>query len=194
MGGLNHPIFQGEIEGYKSGLKSSQTIHDYIKNLDLSKNKTEYWTGFGFGYAKGKHVRELLEKDSTCELTFDEKTDYYLYLYCRQSNCKVNLTESYLKNLTEWNKAITPVDIIEETSDLLNRNKVQMAIQQLLDHYPNTFQLKSLIEMDKLLQQLDNFRRKKRDQQSEGHAIPEEIRRELHEWLCNCRSKISVNP
>lgn len=186
MGGFYHPICQGEIEGYKCGLKSSQTIYDHVKDLDFSQKYTEYWIGFGFGYAKGKSVRELLEKDNSCELTFEEKTDCYLYLYCRQLDCKMNLTESYLKNLTEWNKSVTPIDIVEKSVDLLNKNKIQRAIQQLFDYYKSTFQLKNLIEMDKLLQELSNLRRKKRNNnQSEEHYTPEEIRRKLQEWLYN---------
>ncbi len=162
MGGMLHPICEGELMGQIAGVKNPDNIVPYIIRVgadkipisDYYKLSPEYYMGFGVGYQQGQQWRELLQADAGSPMSADEKIQCFATLLEEQKKYRHCYTQEFLNNIQFWHQLSVPKVVIQEITELLQNKKVQRAADRLFHYYKNHFQLKGLVEYYKIYKQL----------------------------------------
>lgn len=194
MGGMLHPTAKGILDGRIKGLNSSVHITLYIIDNEMKGFKipdyytlpgTEYYIGFGAGYEQGQKLRGILEKDTSNQMSLDEKVKCLSFLLKKQETCRLILTtESFLDNIKYWEEFNIPKITIDEIQDLLKENKVQRAVNKIFIYLVGKFYLKSLMEFYTIYEKLKEVRQEKK--KNKKYNIIEElekIKTEIRYWI-----------
>ncbi|MDH7447600.1 hypothetical protein [Aquimarina sp. 2201CG14-23] len=194
MGGMLHPTAKGILDGRIKGLNNAVHITTYIidngkEELEIPNYYTlpgiEYYIGFGTGYEQGQALRMVLEKDSSSQITLDEKIECLSFLLKKQETCGLIVsTESFLDNIKYWGAFKFSKTNIDELQNLLKENKVQRAVDKMLIYLKENFYLKSLIEFYQIWDRLKNIRQEKK--KNKEYIITEELEKikiEVQNWI-----------
>ncbi|PKV53079.1 hypothetical protein ATE84_5214 [Aquimarina sp. MAR_2010_214] len=182
-------IFDGRIKGLNNSVHITMYVDNGIKGLKIPDYYTspgiEYYIGFGTGYEQGQKLRVLLEKDSSSQMSLDEKTECLSFLLIKQETCRLILsTESFLDNIKCWEEFNIPKTTIDEIQNLLKENKTQRAVDKILIYLKEKFYLKSLMEFYTIYDELKRIRQKKK--KNKEYIIIEELEKikiEIQNWI-----------
>jgi hypothetical protein len=203
MGGILHPTAKGIVIGRITGLKNSVSIVEYILSIGVKSIEipeyytspgTEYYIGFGTGYELGQKLRIILENDNSNQMSLDKKIEYFSFLLEKQEICRENLIQPYLNNIKFWGQSNIPCSIIEDVQILLNKNKIQRAVDTLFLYYKDNFYLKSLKEFYEIHKKLKDIRKEKK--LNKKYNISEElgkIKAELQSWISSIKDKTTTH-
>ena len=166
MGGMNHPIYQGEIDGRKIGLEIDLSLFSFIRKseLDLKKFSRDYWIGFGAGYQEGQTIRNSFKK-MTVKLSLEEYVDCCQYLFLKTQMCNTT-TQDYFDNIENWDKLAIDDEVCQKSLKLLASEKIQKGLNEIFEFYKANFRLKAMREVDNLLEDLKKLRNKKKKEKN----------------------------
>lgn len=184
MSGYYADTSRGEIDGREAGVDSGDGIWDLSRRLNLEKNTSEYWLGFGAGYHQGQLEREILRRENA-HLAFEQKVEYFLYILRWSVFCKqYNMGADYLQNIQHWHINQIPETVCKKSLTLLANGETQRAINEIRDHYRTNFALQAQIEIEKLRSRLQNLRMEKRNSRDyDTTAERKAIEVDLQDWI-----------
>lgn len=180
------PIILGEIEGLKIGLDTDSHLWQLTQNLDYDKLEGERLIGFGVGFTKGQRLRNQIRGNVSSEI-FSERIHAVLKLL--EMNCYSVFTasiDSYVAHVDNWNNKNLPYTIVLKTEALLESNKIQQALQTIIEYYEKNFVLIDLMNFEKITKQLKELRRQKQQKQITAiqyNDIKQQIATDLKHWI-----------
>ncbi|WP_348799746.1 hypothetical protein [Flavobacterium adhaerens] len=180
------PIILGEIEGLKIGLDTDSDLWQLTQNLDYDKLEGEWLIGFGVGFTKSKSLRNQIRKNALPEV-FSERIHAVLrFLEVKCYSVFTSSIDSYIAHIDNWNYKNLPYTVVLKTEILLESNKIQQALQTIIEYYEKNFVLIDLMNFEKIADELKKLRRNK--QQKRITAIQhndkkQQIATDLKHWI-----------
>ncbi|WP_163398814.1 hypothetical protein [Flavobacterium fluviatile] len=180
------PIILGEIEGLKIGLDTDINLWELTQTFEYEKLEEEWLIGFGVGFTKGQRLRNQIRKNVSSEI-FSERIHAVLKLL--EMNCYSIFTasiDSYIAHIDNWNNKNLPYTVILKTEALLASNKIQQALQTIVDYYEKNFMLIDLMNFEKITRQLKELRRYKQQKRItvlQYSDIKQQIAANLKQWI-----------
>lgn len=184
MGGIFHPLVQGQIDGRTKGLQVDLYLFAFIQktDVDFTKFDHEYCIGFGAGYTEGQQLRNQLKKLQGT-LLFEEYIACCTYLFLKTQYCRIS-PQHYLEHIDKWHRLDIDYTVAQNVFNYINDNKIQKALNEIFEFYKTDFRLKALKDFDILLQNLKNLRtQKKQDMHFDVSAGKTKIVSDLKAWL-----------
>lgn len=182
-------IVDGEITGLKAGLKSIDDLWKYAQELEKESHQSEYLVGFGAGYTKGQMIREDLRFIS--DLSFKNKLEIVIK-YLGKNDLFPKFSEfskdinGYIENQNIWNNRIISNDVYATTIELLEKDLLQRALENIHKYYVNKKALKVVLEFEELKERLSGIRNKKKKNEIDLKGYLQEITRlksDLLKWI-----------
>lgn len=187
------PTILGEIEGIKIGIEkdiNSWGLWMLAKKMDYDSLGSGYLIGLGIGFNQGQALRQCL-KNSLVELLIAEKTEALLWLLAQHSGFPkfgtfVEKANTFVANQNKWHCREIETEVYKNIKDLMLKNKIQQALANLHDYYEANFYLQAMQCIDKLVLELVEIRKnKKENQTNEEDSIRKRktITDKLEYWL-----------
>lgn len=180
------PIIKGEIEGLKTGLDTDLDLWQLTKNFEYEKLEGEWLVGFGVGFTKGQHLRNLIREKTSLEI-FPENISAVLgFLEMNCYSVFISSIDSYIEHIDHWNYKNLTLTVVQEIQTLLESNKMQQALQTLADYYENNFMLIDLVKFEKIITLLKELRKQKQHKRIttiQYHDSKQQIVTDLKQWI-----------
>lgn len=180
------PIIIGEIEGLKIGLNTDLDLWQLTRNFEYGKLQGEWLVGFGVGFTKGQRFRNQIRKNASLEIFSERISAVLVFIEVNCYSIFVSSIDSYIENIDKWNcKKLTPA-VLLEIQTLLESNKMQQALQTLVDYYEKNFMLIDLMKFEKIARRLKELRKQKQHKQIttiQYTDIKQQIVTDLKQWI-----------
>lgn len=161
---------RGQLDGRQEALRSGKELWDYTRSKAFDAYKSaqdplydfaEFWIGFGLGYEDGLKLRRRLY-DVVSDLPFEERFSCYAFVLKKQEYCRRDVATSYLEHPGHWGLLNNlPGDTCTKALSFLSENRLQPALLELETFYKDRFQLKAVIALYTMLEELSALRRLK---------------------------------
>ena len=182
------PLIEGEIFGFRIGIKTDLLLWEHCQQLAMEKMDNEYLVGIGVGFTKAQSVRIQLKKKNN-KLTFERKQELYEFIvnkYLEEFIRFYEISNGYLDHIELWGERGIPLKICNEVDSLLGDGKIQRAIDKVNRFYTEQFRLEGLIAFQDVYTSLGKLReKKKKGEISTGeYAIKrQKIELSLRSWI-----------
>lgn len=119
-------------------------------------------------------------------MSFEERVNCCGYLL---SNLECDQFKIYLQNLKYWDNAILPSDIVKSSQDFIAINKIQRAIDEIGNYYKRNFNLKDIMEFEKIPLQLKEIQNQKKEHKNwNSNEAFEKLVVVINSWI-RCKTK-----
>ncbi|MDR7212068.1 hypothetical protein [Flavobacterium piscis] len=180
------PIVVGEIEGLKTGLVTDLDLWYLTRDFEYEKLEGEWLVGFGVGFTKGQRLRNQIRENASLEI-FSERIHAVLgFLEVNCYSIFISSIDSYIEHIDNWNYKNLTLTVVKEVQTLLESNKIQQALQTLVDYYEKNFMLIDLVKFEKIIGRLKELRKQKQHKRIttiQYNDIKQQIATDLKQWI-----------